>query len=416
MGPASRGHVATLGTHEGGIMRRITWPGMVVVAVVASAVTASAASAAPSWQCTASAVSASLAGNPRIDPVASGGTPCVSDTTGLDNLPTPLGLPVSFLTAQTLSATTTATPVNGAPSEQTIGSVARIENLKLGLGLPGIPGLPTLPGLPGLPGLTAASLSVAVANSEASAVCVNGQPSLTGASQLLGASIGGNAVPLDQLATQLANALGPLAPIIDLKVNEQIRDATSLTQRALHLKLLSAAGTPLLDVIAGEARAAFDPGVCQNDDRNSNNNSGGGGGGGPSTAASANGAVLANGVRGGTCGKLSMWFVKGRSHSVKSITSRFGTRKVIRGRLVNCQGKSIVRARIDVIHIVKGKKQLVKTGLRSRAGGKLTLILPRDIKTRDLRFQYRGNLLSSRVTSRSTLHITVKSRAHRVLR
>jgi hypothetical protein len=381
---------------------------MAVAAVVASGAMASAAPAASSWQCTASAVSASLAGNPRIDPVAAGGTPCVSDTTGLDNLPTPLGLPLSFLTAQTTSATTKATPTNAAPAAQTIGAVARIENLKLGLGLPGVPGLPTLPGLPGLPGLTAASLSVAVANSEASAVCVDGQPSLMGTSQLLGASIGGQSVPLDQLATQLANALGPLGPVIDLKVNEQVRGATSLTQRALHLKLLSATGTPLLDVIAGEARAAFDPGVCQNNDANSNLNSSTNG-----NLNTANSGVLANGVRGGTCGKLKMWFVQNHK---SALTSRFGTRKVVRGRLVNCQGKSIVRARIDVIHVVKGKKHLVKTGLRSREGGKLTLILPRNIKTRDLLFQYRGNLLSNAVTSRSTLHITVRNRAHKVLR
>jgi hypothetical protein len=57
-----------------------------------------------------------------------------------------------------------------------------------------------------------------------------------------------------------------------------------------------------------------------------------------------------------------------------------------------------------------GKRKLVKTGLRSRDGGKLTLILPLNLKTRDLRFEYRGNLLSTKVTSRSTLHIKVRNR------
>jgi hypothetical protein len=89
---------------------------------------------------------------------------------------------------------------------------------------------------------------------------------------------------------------------------------------------------------------------------------------------------------------------------------------VIRGRIANCKGKSIVRARIDVIHVIKGKRHLVKTELRSRAGGRLTLILPMNAKTRDLRFEYRGNLLSTKVTSRSILHLTVRNRKGPVLR
>jgi hypothetical protein len=56
------------------------------------------------------------------------------------------------------------------------------------------------------------------------------------------------------------------------------------------------------------------------------------------------------------------------------------------------------------VHVIKGKRKLVKAGLRSRSGGNLTLILPSNIKTRELRFEYRGNLLSTKVTTRSTLH------------
>ena len=41
---------------------------------------------------------------------------------------------------------------------------------------------------------------------------------------------------------------------------------------------------------------------------------------------------------------------------------------------------------IDVIRILKnGKRKLVKTGLRSRDAGRLTLILPLNLKTHDLR-------------------------------
>lgn len=400
-------------------MKRFTWAVASVAAVLASAGLASAASAAPSWQCDASAAWASLAGNPKVNPVTTSSNPCVSDDTGLGNLPSPLGLPLNLLTAQTTQATTTATPAGAASAGQSVSGASHVENLMLGLGLPGIPGLPTLPGLPGLPGVTAATLKLSVANATASAVCQNGQPTLTGSSEVLGASLGGQSVPLDQLATQLSNALGPLGALVDLKVNEQVRDGSSLTQRALHLKLLSVAtGTPLLEVVAGEAHASFDAGVCDtspgpgpgpgpNPGPNPNN------GGSSHSDSSASLGVLANGVRGGTCAHLTMRFSPG---SKKSITSRYGTRKVVRGRIVNCKGQSIVRARIDVVHIVNGKRKLIKTGLRSREGGKLTLILPRDIKTRDLRFEYRGNLRSAKVTSSSVLHITVRNRAGKVLR
>ncbi|MEA2394028.1 MAG: hypothetical protein QOJ82_1919, partial [Solirubrobacteraceae bacterium] len=142
-------------------------------------------------------------------------------------------------------------------------------------------------------------------------------------------------------------------------------------------------------------------------------NGNGNGGGGNGTAGSAASAILANGVRGSTCGHLTMYFA--RNHK-RAITSRYGNRVVARGRVVNCKGKAIVRARIDVIHVVNGKRKLVKTGLRSRDKGQLTLILPSNLRTRDVRFEYRGNLLSSKVTSRSTLHVKVRNRHGRVVR
>ena len=68
------------------------------------------------------------------------------------------------------------------------------------------------------------------------------------------------------------------------------------------------------------------------------------------------------------------------------------------------------------MHVINGKRKLIKTGLRSREGGNLTLILPSNIKTRTLRFEYRGNLLSTKVTSRSTLKLTVRNRKGKVVR
>ncbi|HEX6742780.1 MAG TPA: hypothetical protein VF087_01165, partial [Solirubrobacteraceae bacterium] len=214
---------------------------------------------------------------------------------------------------------------------------------------------------------------------------------------------------------QLAQQLAPLGDVVDLKFDEQVRTGTSLAINAMHLKVLSAAGTPVLEVIAGVANVGFSGNVC---DPTGQTPTGPGANGANSGNASANSAgshsLLANGVRGGTCGKLTMYFA---ANHKRSLTSRLGKRQVVRGRIVNCAGHSIVRARIDVIHVLKnGKRKLVKTGLRSRDGGKLTLILPLNLKTRDLRFEYRGNLLSTKVTSRSTLHIKVRNRKGKLVR
>jgi hypothetical protein len=366
-------------------MRFMTIRAAVAVGLLATAALAASAQAAPSWQCGAFAVSASLAGNPTVNPIAANESPCVSNATGLDNLPTPLGLPPSFLTARTTSATTIASPADAIPADQGVAGIGRIENLSL-----------ALPG-------TSQTLGVRVANAQVAGVCVYGQPVLDGTSEIVGATLGGQEVPLDQLARQLSAALAPLGHIVDLKVDEQVRTAGSLTERALHLRVLPAVGgAPVLDVIVGEAQAGFAGVVC---DRSAQGRDG--------APRSGQLTVVANGARGGTCAKLRMRFAANRK---TSHVSRYGRRAVVRGRLVNCRGKSIVRARIDVVHVVNGKRHLVKTGLRSRAGGQLTLILPRNIKTRSIRFEYRGNLLSNKVTTRSTLRITVRNRHGRVLR
>ncbi len=141
--------------------------------------------------------------------------------------------------------------------------------------------------------------------------------------------------------------------------------------------------------------------------------------GGTTTASSGqNGGIgSANGPR-PTCGRLSMRFVRGKRNLGSSFTSRFGNRTVTRGRLVTCGSnpRPIVGARVDVVHVLPGDKRRRKTGLRSRANGLLTLILPIDLRSRKIEYAYRPDLRSSRVTSRRTLTLTVKNRSGRVLR
>jgi hypothetical protein len=375
-------------------MRRMTWTGAALVALLASAVLGSAAQAAQStWQCGATAASSSLAGNPVFNPVTTSADPCVSDGTGADELSDAVGAPPSAIDAKTSSATTFATPADEIPARQAVAAIGRVENLAI-----------QLP-----PGQGALVLGVRVANAHTSGVCVDGTPVLDGASEIDGVTIGGQEVPVDQVAQQLGSALSPLGLIADLKIDEQLRSGSSLTVRAFHLRVLAAAGTPVLDVIAGEARTGYRGSVCDPTGQTP-----GDGGGSDRAGSRAGGAsLLANGVRGGNCARLKMYFAKNKKNA---IASRLGRRTVVRGRIANCKGRSIVRARIDVVHVVNGKRKLVKTGLRSRAGGNLTLILPLNIKSRDLRFEYRGNLLSTKVTTRSTLHLTVRNRKGRVVR
>jgi hypothetical protein len=121
------------------------------------------------------------------------------------------------------------------------------------------------------------------------------------------------------------------------------------------------------------------------------------------TSASSTPAQLAN-IRNAT---LKMWFVKARHHG-RRYKSRFGTRVVTRGVLRGRDGRGIAGARVDVYHILKGKSRpLLKTGLKSRSRGELTLILPSNIDTRKILFGYRA-LRPGPITSRQLLSLTVR--------
>jgi len=112
--------------------------------------------------------------------------------------------------------------------------------------------------------------------------------------------------------------------------------------------------------------------------------------------------------------KLEVHFdVNGRS----GLMNRFGRRVVIRGRLTDKRtGKGILGARVDVYHLVGTKRRsLTKTGLKTRAGGALTLILPLDLDTRRIRFAYRA-LRPGKVTSERTLALTVRNAAGKLVR
>jgi hypothetical protein len=102
--------------------------------------------------------------------------------------------------------------------------------------------------------------------------------------------------------------------------------------------------------------------------------------------------------------RLRMWFVKTRT---KRFTSRYGQRVVTRGILRDRAGKAIRGARIDVYHRLRsGKRRLLKTGLKTRSDGRLTLILPLNLDTRGIEYDFRA-LRPGKITSRQILRLTV---------
>jgi len=332
----------------------------------------------------------------------SGGSPdraqCVDSEVGANNLATPIGLPANFLSAPTASATTSITPEIGPSITQRISATGHVENLALQLPVGGT-----------------VALGVGVANANVTGSCVNGAAKLAGTSQATSITLGGNSITLDGLLDGLSKLLAPLNPIISVKVNEQIATATTLTVRALHISIISSANNaPLVDVIIAEAKGGFEKDVCNPADQ-FNIPPGIMGNGGNSTVVTGangtdhNGNIGSSSGPAATCGRLTMYFNRNRKHA---LTSVFGTRLVTRGRIVSCGSHptSIVGAKIDVVHIINGKRHLVKTGLKSRSGGKLTLILPLNLTSRNIEFAYRGRLDSTKVTSKVTLALTVHAR------
>jgi hypothetical protein len=387
---------------------------------VLGTVPAQATTVPPVWQCRGSALWASLAGNNRVEPIVANGNPntaanaspdrpqCAAAEDGLENMASPLGLPPDLLTAKTASATTAITPDLGNPIEQKLLSTGKIEDLTL-----------QLP--PGGSGLV---LGVTLAKAQATASCSGGTPKLDGSSQVTGLSVNGQGGSLDQVLQQLSDGLQPLGMLISIKVNEQVKDAASLTQRALHISIVNQADmSPVLELVVGEAKVAANGEVCNPQKQPC---PAGFGLDSTLTCVPVAGSIqtltqvveatkLKSSVNGrnGGCGHITMYFDRNRK---RTFASRYGTRVVTRGRLVNCKGKPIVGAKIDVVHIIHGHRRLIKTGLKSRADGRLTLILPLNLTTRSIEYDYRGHLSSRRVSSRRTLHLTVRNRRGRIVR
>lgn len=227
--------------------------------VLAAAPAAQALTSAPVWKCRASPLYSSVAGNNRVEPIvangnintANGADPdraqCVNSETGAGNTPTQLGIPQNQIGAQTTQAVTSIVPELGKAISQTAGGLAKVENLTIQLG-----GVPVI-------------IGVAAATSSATGKCASGSttPQFSGKSNVATLTLGGTPIDLDPLVNAVNQLLAPLNQIIDIDQNVQIKTATSLTQQALHIRVLpSAGGAPLVDLVVAESKVGANGPVC----------------------------------------------------------------------------------------------------------------------------------------------------------
>jgi hypothetical protein len=237
---------------------------MLVVAPAASAFTT-----LPVWQCRGSAAFTSVAGQNRVEPIVANGNintangvspdraQCVDSEAGTGNTATQLGIDPAFLGVVTGKASTAINPDLGRAIDQAVLAEGRVEDLTLLLGAGG----PTL--------------GVGAANSTAVARCVAGnlQPQFAGDSRVADITLGGTPIPLDQLQTQLTAALNPLlGALVEIRVDERIQTADSLTVNALHV-IVARGQTPLVDLVVGQAKVGANGPVC--DPARQNDGSGG---------------------------------------------------------------------------------------------------------------------------------------------
>jgi len=238
---------------------------MATVAALLTAPAANAFTSQPVWKCRGSAVWASVSGNNRVEPIvangnintAKGANPdhqqCAPGEAGAGNTATQIGIPQDFIGASTAAAVTTLAPELGLAIDQKAGATARVENLTVQLQQGGT-----------------ITLGVGVAKSVAAGSCKPGSkvPVITGSSEVLNITLGGQKIELDGLVKAIADVLAPLKPIVEVIPNERIVGADgSLTVRALHVKVLQGdgSGPPVVDLVVAESKVGPNGPVCDPD-------------------------------------------------------------------------------------------------------------------------------------------------------
>jgi len=231
-----------------------------------AATTASAQTTAV-WSCRGSAVELQIANNSRVAPIVSDRTPCSDGIVGLPNVGEALGI-APLLTARTAFASTSAQAPTARPKDQTTAAAAGVEGLELKLFDGGL------------------TIGVDAALSSVSARCDGVNPVFNGTSTVAKVRINGQEILLDGLLSSIVNPINnsPLGRVVMVRLNEQIKDASGLTQRAAHVIVLegAAGSAPLVDLVIAESKvsssSACDPNATNNGgDDGSGSGSGGDG-------------------------------------------------------------------------------------------------------------------------------------------
>jgi hypothetical protein len=225
--------------------RRVATLGAVAGAAALAMSLPSAASAATgSWNCSASALRATLTNNAAIEPlIANHDHPsCETDSAGVSHLGPSVG---NLADADAVNALTLIDP-SLAPAQQTTTAYATVANLKVtGAATP----LIELPG---------------TISSQVTATCVAGTPQLSATSTTVPLKIGGQTIPTDKPLTETLTGVGSLTgAVLSIKPGEEIRTPSSLTRRGLHVTL-KLGSTQILDLVAAESTVSLSGTPCSN--------------------------------------------------------------------------------------------------------------------------------------------------------
>ena len=225
-----------------------TGVGMLVAAPAASAFTTE-----PVWQCRGSAAIVSVAGQNRVEPIvangnintANGASPdraqCVDSETGAGNTPTQLGIDPSFLGAVTGKASTEINPDLGRAIDQAILAEGRVEDLSLAARRRGCDARRRRGELDR--GREVRRPATWSRSSPATA----GWPTSRSVARRCRST---------SSSIQLTNLLNPiLGALVEIKADERIQTADSLTINALHVKVIRG-NAPVVDLDrrSGEGR------------------------------------------------------------------------------------------------------------------------------------------------------------------
>ncbi len=226
---------------------------LATIAAALSAAAAATAQTTATWSCRGSAVEVQVATNDRLAPILTERTPCADSSTGLPRTAEAVGLAPS-LKAETAYARTSAQVPTAFPKDQLVAAEAGVEGLELKL----------------MDG--ALTIAVDAARSAAGGSCAAGVPQFAGTSTVAGLRINDEAVVLDGLLSSIVDPISasPLGAIVQVKLNEQITNASGIIQRAAHVIVLpgAAGGAPLADVVIAESlvgsSSACDPTATNN--------------------------------------------------------------------------------------------------------------------------------------------------------